>query len=130
MAIPEAVQLVLQTAAFGVDAPHAARDEAIGRDHRFGARHDPAVRPAPRDEVDVLFASIRSGEKLFEELLTGAEQVLPTPHPHVRTAIDEHGDGTALEAQASQLFEAAQSGHADAVRAALVQARCVAVAAD
>lgn len=77
-----------------------------------------------------MFASIRSSENPIEELLTGAEQVLPTPHPHVRTAIDDHGDGAALETRASQPFVAAQRGHADAVRAALVEARCVAVAAD
>lgn len=84
VASPEAVHLVLQTAAFSVDAPHTARDAATCRDHQSGVPHDLALRPAPRDDADVVFTGIRAGEKLFEELLTDAEQAHPTPHPYVR----------------------------------------------
>jgi len=85
MTIPEAAQLVLQAAAIGaggqiflldmgepVKIVDLARDMITLSGLRVG------------DDVDIAFTGVRPGEKLFEELRTGGEDIAPTVHPKVK----------------------------------------------
>ncbi len=86
MTIPEAVRLVLQAAAIGetgqvyvldmgepVKIVDLARDMIRLSGHREG-------------EIAIVFSGLRSGEKLYEELLADADLTLPSVHPRLRIA--------------------------------------------
>ena len=85
MTIPEASQLVLQASATGqggqiflldmgepVKIVDLARDLITLSGFRVGV------------DIDIVFSGIRPGEKLFEELRTGGEDIAPTTHPKVK----------------------------------------------
>jgi FlaA1/EpsC-like NDP-sugar epimerase len=85
MTIPEAAQLVLQAAAAGeggqvflldmgepVKIVDLARDMITLSGLRVG------------EDIDIVFTSLRPGEKLFEELKTEGEDIAPTVHPKVK----------------------------------------------
>ena len=37
----------------------------------------------PGEDIDIVFTGVRPGEKLFEELRTGGEDIEPTVHPKI-----------------------------------------------
>ena len=43
----------------------------------------------PDGEIEIQFTGLRPGEKLYEELLTGQEALLATPHPKIMCAAEE-----------------------------------------
>ena len=94
MTIPEAVQLVLQAGALGtggelfvLDMGEAVRISDLARD---------LIRLSGLEEgvdIEITYTGVRPGEKLYEEVFHGDEEVLPTAHPKViRVAADEPAD--------------------------------------
>ncbi|MBE0548845.1 MAG: polysaccharide biosynthesis protein, partial [Rubrivivax sp.] len=86
MTIPEAARLVLQAAAIGesgqvlvLDMGEPVKIVDLARDLIRMAGHTP-------QEIVIEFTGLRPGEKLFEELLAGADDTLPTPVPRLRVA--------------------------------------------
>ncbi len=86
MTIPEAARLVLQAAAIGesgqvlvLDMGEPVKIVDLARDLIRMAGHTP-------QEIAIEFTGLRPGEKLFEELLAGADDTLPTPVPRLRVA--------------------------------------------
>jgi FlaA1/EpsC-like NDP-sugar epimerase len=84
MTIPEASQLVLQAAATGsggqvflLDMGEPVKIVDLARDliTLSGFR--------PDEDIEIVFTSVRPGEKLFEELRTDSEDVAPTTHEKV-----------------------------------------------
>ena len=63
----------------------------------------------PQGEIEVVFSGLRPGEKLFEELVIGAELV-PTPHPSILRAREAFVPWDELDARLQRL-EAAVSQH-------------------
>lgn len=89
MTIPEAVQLVLQAGALGnggelfaLDMGEAVRIVDLARD---------LIRLSGLEEgsdIDIAFTGVRPGEKLYEEVFFGGEDVRPTNHPKVLRTVD------------------------------------------
>jgi FlaA1/EpsC-like NDP-sugar epimerase len=86
MSVPEACELVLQSAVMGnsgeifvLEMGEPVKIVDLARDLiRFSG--------ASEDDISIVYTGLRPGEKLFEELLTDDETTLPTTHQKVRVA--------------------------------------------
>lgn len=90
MTIPEAVQLVLQAGALGQGGELFVLD--MGEPVKIADLARDLIRLSGLEEgvdVNVEFTGIRPGEKLYEEVLFGGEDVRPTHHPKVLRATNE-----------------------------------------
>ena len=125
MSIPEAVQLILQAGAMGqggdvfvLDMGEPVKIADLARNMiRLAGR---TVRDAsnPDGEIEVVFTGMRPGEKMFEELVIGAE-LRPTAHSAVMVAVEGFEGWGSLEARVQRL-EAAVSQHDSATVRSLV----------
>ncbi|MBS3986283.1 MAG: polysaccharide biosynthesis protein [Selenomonadales bacterium] len=84
MTIPEAVSLVIQAGAMGnggevfvldMGRPVKVLDLALDLINLSGLR--------PYQDIPIVFSGLRPGEKLVEEIHTGAEGLHPTKNPHI-----------------------------------------------
>jgi FlaA1/EpsC-like NDP-sugar epimerase len=121
MTIPEAVQLVLQACALGVEEeifvldmgkPVKVVDLAADLIHLSGLEVGA--------DVEIAFTGIRPGEKLHEEMFFGEEHAVPTHHPKVLRArhVDLPCD---VDIRINALIDAALSAHTDAELRRLLQ---------
>ncbi len=84
MTIPEATQLVLQAAAMGAGGEIFILD--MGEPVRIVDLAKDLIRLSgfrPNEDIPIAFTGIRSGEKLFEELVVEGEGATPTHHPKI-----------------------------------------------
>ena len=81
MLIPEACQLVLQASAIGTDGQVMVLD--MGRPAKINDVANTLIDLSGRDDIDIVYTGLRSGEKLSEELFTPGEDIRPTAHPLV-----------------------------------------------
>jgi len=104
MTIPEAVQLVLQAGAIGQRGDVFVLD--MGEPVKIVDLAGDLIRLSGLQvgaDIEIRFTGCRPGEKLFEEMFFGAEQVTPTSHPKVlraRNADLPHGVREGIEALA------------------------------
>jgi FlaA1/EpsC-like NDP-sugar epimerase len=89
MSIPEATQLVLQAGLMGgekgdreifvLDMGEPVKIADLARD---------LIRLSgfSEEDINIVYSGLRSGEKLYEELLSDDESTLPTPHNKLRVA--------------------------------------------
>ena len=84
MTIPEAAQLVLQAGAMGrggelfvLDMGEPVKIADLARDMIRLSGLEPDV------DIEIKYVGLRPGEKLYEELITGGEGVVPTPHEKI-----------------------------------------------
>jgi FlaA1/EpsC-like NDP-sugar epimerase len=84
MTIPEASQLVLQSAALGnggeifilnMGTPIKIADLARDLIHLSGKE--------PDSDIEIVYTGLREGEKLYEELITEGEGIVPTSHEKI-----------------------------------------------
>jgi FlaA1/EpsC-like NDP-sugar epimerase len=90
MTIPEAVQLVLQAGALGQGGELFVLD--MGEPVKIADLARDLIRLSGLEEgvdVNLEFTGIRPGEKLYEEVFFGGEDVRPTNHPKVLRATNE-----------------------------------------
>ncbi|MDR4464001.1 MAG: polysaccharide biosynthesis protein [Nitrospira sp.] len=88
MTIPEAVQLVLQASVIGKGGEVFVLD--MGEQIRVAdlARNMIVLAGlVPGKDIEIVFAGLRPGEKLYEELFEEHEQAEPTSHPKIRRAV-------------------------------------------
>jgi FlaA1/EpsC-like NDP-sugar epimerase len=86
MSIPEAAQLVLQAGFMGFGGEIFVMD--MGQPVKIAELAKDMIRLSgySEDEIKITYTGLRSGEKLYEELLSKNEMSLPTPHPKLRIA--------------------------------------------
>jgi FlaA1/EpsC-like NDP-sugar epimerase len=86
MSIPEATQLVLQAGFMGFGGEIFVMD--MGRPVKIVDLAKDMIRLSgyTENEIKITYTGLRSGEKLYEELLSTTEMSLPTPHPKLRIA--------------------------------------------
>lgn len=102
MTVREAVELVLQAAAFGTtDGQERGRIFVLdmGEPVRIVDLARQMIRLAgriPDKDVKIIFTGLRPGEKLFEEIFHGAEPPVPTERPGILSASPRAADAQAL----------------------------------
>ncbi|MCB1602982.1 MAG: polysaccharide biosynthesis protein, partial [Xanthomonadales bacterium] len=84
MTIPEACRLVLEAATMGQGGEVYVFD--MGDPVRIADLAERMVRLSGREpgvDIEIVYSGLRPGEKLYEELLAGQEDTLPTHHPRI-----------------------------------------------
>ena len=84
MTIPEACRLVLEAATMGQGGEVYVFD--MGDPVRIADLAERMVRLSGREpgvDIEIVYTGLRPGEKLYEELLAGQEDTLPTHHPRI-----------------------------------------------
>jgi FlaA1/EpsC-like NDP-sugar epimerase len=86
MSIPEATQLVLQSAAMGTSGQIFVLE--MGKPIRIAELARDIIRLSgfTEDQVRIEYTGLRAGEKLYEEVMDRSEAVMETPHPKLRVA--------------------------------------------
>lgn len=87
MTIPEAVQLVLEAGTMGQGGEIYVFD--MGKPVKIIDLASKMIQLAglqPGKDVEIVYTGLRSGEKLYEELLNDTETVLPTHHSKISIA--------------------------------------------
>jgi FlaA1/EpsC-like NDP-sugar epimerase len=108
MTIPEAVQLVLQSAALGDQGEVFVLD--MGEPVRVFDLATDLIRLSglePDVDIEVRFTGTRPGEKLYEELFFKGDDVSPTIHPKILRARDAEAEGDNAE-EIAHLIDAAR----------------------
>ena len=127
MTIPEAAQLVLQAGAmaeggdlFLLDMGEPIRIVDLAR--RMVTLSGLTVRDVqhPGADIAIEFTGLRPGEKLYEELLIG-DNPLPTAHPRILRAREEHLAWADLNALLQALHDAAKNNDEMRIRHLLAQ---------
>ncbi|MCC6457205.1 MAG: polysaccharide biosynthesis protein [Caldilineaceae bacterium] len=117
MTIPEAVQLVLQAAAFGKGGEIFMLD--MGEPVRILDLARDLIRLSGLKEggdIDIEFTGMRPGEKMYEDLFLPGEDYRTTGHPKVRIAVNAgRYVPRDLHEQVLELGRAAQSDQRDRI---------------
>lgn len=111
MTIPEAVQLVIQAASMGVGGETFVLD--MGKPVRILDLARDLIRLSgfePDVDIPIVFAGIREGEKLHEELLTAEEGTLATRHERIYMARVDSIPDAALQGSLEVLRHGAETG--------------------
>jgi FlaA1/EpsC-like NDP-sugar epimerase len=122
MTIPEAAQLVIQAGSMGqggdvfvldMGSPVKIAELAEKMVHLSGL----TVRSEqnPHGDIAIEFTGLRSGEKLYEELLIG-DNVSPTEHPMIMRANEEHLPWVTFKEVLSAIFLAVESDDYERLR--------------
>lgn len=124
MTIPEAVTLVLQSAALGsggnifildMGTPIKILDLAMQMIALSGLR--------PHEDIEIVYTGMRPGEKLYEELSHSREQVTATNHPKIMRLISQPQNHSYVRPFLDELAAAIrdESADANALKRLLVQ---------
>ena len=118
MTIPEACQLILQAGAlcneqveiFILDMGKPIKIADLARDLIRLSGFEPDV------EIKIEFIGLRPGEKLFEELITEGEGIVPTTHEKIMTLRGEKCSLKMLNGKIDELGQLAEEQNADKIR--------------
>ncbi len=107
MTIPEAAQLVLQASTMGQGSEIFVLD--MGELVRIVDLARNMIRLAglvPDEDIEIRYVGLRPGEKLFEELITEGENILPTHHEKIKIFKGAPASREHVEAWLERLREA------------------------
>ncbi len=117
MLIPEACQLILQAGAMGnggeifiLEMGEPVKIDQMARDLIRFSGFEPEV------DIPIVYTGLRPGEKLYEELMTDLEGVVPTDHRKIRVLSSHTGDLGELESRLDVLKKAAEKKDGDQIR--------------
>ncbi|MEC5210340.1 FlaA1/EpsC-like NDP-sugar epimerase [Psychrobacter sp. PL15] len=120
MTIPEAANLVIQAGAMAaggevfvlnMGAPVKIVDLARRMIHLSG--NEPKDANYPDGDIEIVFTGLRPGEKLYEELIIGEDNVEDTSHPLIMQAMEHSFPLTDIEQTLSELTKKAQQHDVD-----------------
>jgi FlaA1/EpsC-like NDP-sugar epimerase len=121
MSIPEAAQLIMQAGAMGngreiyiLKMGEPVRIVDLARDViRFNGLE-------PDHDIEIVFTGLRPGEKLYEELITEGEGIVPTRHEKIMVLLSSNGvDPERLSHHLDDIIRIADTFDAPAIRAKL-----------
>jgi FlaA1/EpsC-like NDP-sugar epimerase len=122
MTIPEASQLVLQAGAIGGGGEVFVLD--MGEPVRIvDLAHEMITLSGlkPNEDIDVVFTGVRPGEKLYEEVATEEENVVPTGKPKILIGRMPPSPPDVVERALAKLHRLADEGGEDAIRRFLME---------
>lgn len=121
MTIPEAAQLILQAGAMGeggeifiLDMGEPVKIDALARDFIRLSGLEPDV------DIEVQYIGLRPGEKLYEELITEGEGIVPTEHRKIMVLKGQERDLVKLNGNIEALRTLAEEQCGDRIREGLM----------
>ncbi|MFW5961330.1 MAG: polysaccharide biosynthesis protein [Desulfohalobiaceae bacterium] len=123
MSIEEASQLILQAAAMGKGGEIFVLE--MGTPVRIAQMARDFIRlcgKEPDTEIEIKYMGLRPGEKLYEELITEGEDVLPTRHEKIMVLRGESQDVASLRGFLDKLKGCASRHDAQGIKTALQEA--------
>ena len=120
MTIPEACQLILQAGAMGEGGEIFILD--MGIPVRIVDMANDLIRLSgfePDVDIKIEFVGLRPGEKLFEELITSGEGIVPTSHEKIMVLRGKSCDQERLNAVIDELTKLAHEQNGAGIRAKL-----------
>jgi FlaA1/EpsC-like NDP-sugar epimerase len=117
MSIPEAAQLILQAGAMGKGGEIFILE--MGQPVRIVDLAQDLIRLhglEPGKDISIEFTGLRPGEKLFEELITEGEGIIPTNHEKIMVLQSEDFDLERLNRQVDKLLKIAGTYDAKALK--------------
>ena len=117
MSIPEAAQLILQAGAMGQGGEIFILD--MGKPVRIAAMAREVIRLhglEPERDIPIEYIGLRPGEKLFEELITVGEGIMPTAHEKIKVIQGNQGDYRLLADEIDALIAVADTYDAVAIK--------------
>ncbi|VVS94880.1 polysaccharide biosynthesis protein [Desulfoluna spongiiphila] len=122
MTIPEAAQLILQAGAMGeggeifiLNMGDPVKIDALARDFIRLSGFEPDV------DIEINYIGLRPGEKLYEELITEGEGIVPTDHRKIMVLKGQEKDLVKLNGNIDALSSLAEEQNGDAVRKGLMK---------
>jgi len=120
MTIPEASQLILQAAAMG------KRGEILLLDMGMPIKIDDIARDLirlsgfePDEDIMLDYIGLRPGEKLYEELITKGEGIVPTKHEKIMVLKGTESDQILLNGKINELIQLAKDQDEKRIKAKL-----------
>jgi FlaA1/EpsC-like NDP-sugar epimerase len=125
MTIPEACQLILQAGAMGEGGEIFILE--MGTPVKIADMARDMIRLSGKSEqdIEIVYTGLRPGEKLFEELITQGEGIVPTGHEKImvlrrhETSVDPLTRERLVRTQVERLVQAAETLEPARIRAAL-----------
>jgi len=117
MSIPEAAQLILQAGAMGQGGEVFILD--MGKPVKIVDMARDVIRLhgfEPDRDIPIEYIGLRPGEKLYEELITIGEGILPTSHQKIKVIHGNHGDIKLLSAMIDELIAVADTFDPEAIK--------------
>jgi FlaA1/EpsC-like NDP-sugar epimerase len=117
MSIPEAAQLILQAGAMGQGGEVFILD--MGKPVKIVDMARDVIRLhgfEPDRDIPIEYIGLRSGEKLYEELITVGEGIMPTSHQKIKVIQGNHGDVKIISAMIDELVAVADTFDAEAIK--------------
>jgi FlaA1/EpsC-like NDP-sugar epimerase len=122
MTIPEAGQLILQAGAMGKGGEIFILD--MGTAVNINEMAHELIRLSglePGVDIKIDYIGLRPGEKLYEELITEGEGILPTPHEKILVLEGNACDLAGLEQNIHRLEQLARVQNGDGIRNMLLE---------